>query len=64
VTLGAFCLTQLQWSKPIDGSPPKQLTNFKTDLIFSFDYTKDGKSLALTRGSVANDVLLIADQPN
>ena len=52
------------WSQPIDGSPPKQLTNFKTDLIFSFDYTKDGKSLALTRGSVSNDVILIADEPN
>jgi Tol biopolymer transport system component len=52
------------WSHPIDGGPSKQLTNFKTDLIFSFDYTKDGKSLALTRGSVSNDVILIADEPN
>lgn len=51
------------WSQPIDGGAPKQLTNFKSDLIFAFNYSKDGKSLALSRGTVANDVLLIADQP-
>ncbi|HSS21839.1 MAG TPA: protein kinase [Pyrinomonadaceae bacterium] len=51
------------WSQSIDGGTPKQLTNFKSDLIFGFNISKDGKSVAVTRGSVANDVLLIADQP-
>jgi Tol biopolymer transport system component len=50
------------WSQPLDGGAPKQLTNFKSDLIFGFNYSKDGKSLALSRSTVSNDVLLIADQ--
>ena len=49
------------WSQPIDGSAPKQLTNFKSDLIFSFDLSNDGKQLALSRGTISNDVVLIAD---
>nr|MDQ2937971.1 protein kinase [Acidobacteriota bacterium] len=31
------------WSQPIDGSAPKQFTNFKSDLIFAFDLSRDGK---------------------
>jgi len=49
------------WSQPIDGGAPKQLTNFKSDLIFAFDISRDGKQMALSRGSVSNDVVLIAD---
>jgi serine/threonine protein kinase len=49
------------WSQPIDGGQPKQLTHFKSDLIFAFDLSKDGKQVALSRGTVSNDVVLIAD---
>jgi TolB protein len=49
------------WSQPIDGGAPKQLTFFKSDLTFAFALSKDGKSLALSRGTVSNDVVLIAD---
>jgi Tol biopolymer transport system component len=49
------------WSQPIDGSPPKQLTNFKSDRIFYFDWSRDGKQLALARGTLTRDVLMIAD---
>src|SRR6266566_8639937 len=31
-------------------SPAKQLTDFKSDRIFSFDWSPDGKWLALSRG--------------
>ncbi len=47
------------WLQPIDGGPPKQLTNFKTDRIFSFDWSHDGKQLALSRGTEDRDVILI-----
>ena len=47
------------WLQPIDGSPPKQLTDFKTDRIFSFDFSRDGRQLALSRGVVDSDVILI-----
>jgi serine/threonine protein kinase/Tol biopolymer transport system component len=48
------------WSQPIDGGAPRQLTNFKTDQIFWFDWSRDGKQLAVARGSVASDVVLIS----
>ena len=49
------------WSLPIDGSAPKQLTDFKTDQIFWFDFSRDGKQLAVSRGTETSDVILIRD---
>jgi hypothetical protein len=49
------------WSLPLDGGPPKQLTDFKTDQIFLFDFSRDGKQLALSRGTQTSDVILIRD---
>ncbi len=49
------------WSQPIDGSPPKQLTNFKSDLIFRFALSTDGRQLVLARGTQTRDVVLIRD---
>jgi hypothetical protein len=31
------------WRQPLDGSAAKQITNFKSDLIYSFDYSPDGQ---------------------
>ena len=47
------------WSLPVDGSAPKPLTDFKQDRIFSFGWSGDGRQLAVSRGSVNNDVFLI-----
>jgi Tol biopolymer transport system component len=47
------------WSLPLDGGAPKQLTDFKTDQIFAFDLSRDGKQLALSRGTQTSDVILI-----
>ena len=49
------------WSQPLDGSPPKQLTDFKSDRIFNFAWSRDGKQLALSRGVVNSDVVLISN---
>jgi serine/threonine protein kinase/Tol biopolymer transport system component len=49
------------WGQPLDGGKPVQLTNFKTDQIFWFDWSRDGKQLALARGTRASDVVLISD---
>ena len=49
------------WSLPLDGGPPKQLTDSKTDQIFWFDFSRDGKQLALSRGTQTSDVILIRD---
>jgi Tol biopolymer transport system component len=49
------------WAQPIDGSPPKQLTNFASERIFGFDLSRDGKQVALSRGTQASDVVLISN---
>jgi serine/threonine protein kinase/Tol biopolymer transport system component len=49
------------WTQSIAGGAPRQLTNFKSDLIFAFDLSRDGKHLGLSRGTISNDVVLIAD---
>jgi serine/threonine protein kinase/Tol biopolymer transport system component len=49
------------WTLPLDGGPMKQLTDFKPDGIFSRDLSPDGKSMAIARGVVSSDVILISD---
>jgi serine/threonine protein kinase len=49
------------WRQALSGGLPKQITNFKSDLIFSFDWSRDGKQLALARGTTSSDVILISN---
>ena len=49
------------WFQHLDGSAGKQLTDFKSELIRDFDYSFDGKQLALIRGHRESDVVLIRD---
>jgi serine/threonine protein kinase len=49
------------WSMPLAGGPAHPLTDFKSDGIFWFDWSPDGKLLACSRGQVTNDVVLISD---
>jgi Tol biopolymer transport system component len=47
------------WSQPLDGGPPKQLTDFKTDSILNYAWSPDGQKLVLSRGTPSNDVVMI-----
>ena len=47
------------WQQALTDGPPKQITNFKSGLIFDFDWSRDGKELALARGSQTSDVVMI-----
>lgn len=49
------------WRQPIEGGAPVQLTDFKSDQIYFFDWTRDGNQLCLARGSSTSDVVLISD---
>ena len=49
------------WAQRFDGSPPKQLTNFTSDRVFWFDFSRDGKQIALSRGNQTSDVVLISN---
>lgn len=48
------------WRQPIDGGSPKQLTDWKADRIFRFDWSRDGQ-LSCERGNYVDDVILIRD---
>ncbi len=48
------------WVQPVDGSPPRALTNFPNGQIFSFAWSHDGQQLALTRGTISSDVILLS----
>jgi Tol biopolymer transport system component len=47
------------WRQPLSGGVPKQLTHFPSGLIYSFAWSTDGKFLAVARGSVTADIVLL-----
>jgi len=49
------------WSLPLAGGQPRQLTNFNSDLIFSWAISPDDKRLAISHGSSRQDVIQISD---
>ena len=49
------------WLQPIDGSKGRQLTSFKSEHLWDFRWSPDGKQLAVTRGHSDSDVVLIRD---
>ena len=49
------------WTLPLNGSPPKQITNFPSDIILDFAWSPDGKQLAVLRWHDVNDVILLHD---
>jgi serine/threonine protein kinase len=52
------------WSQPVDGGPAKQVTDFTEMLITGFDWSRDGRQLACTRGNLVRDAVLIRDAKN
>jgi Tol biopolymer transport system component len=49
------------WLQNLDGSPGKQLTDFKSEFIRDFDFSFDGRQLAIIRGHQEADVVQIRD---
>jgi Tol biopolymer transport system component len=49
------------WAQPLEGGKPVQLTDFKSDRIYWFDLSRDGRQLALTRGNESTDVVLFSN---
>jgi Tol biopolymer transport system component len=47
------------WIQPLDGGAPKQITHFKSDQIFWFEWSPDGKQLGVSRGAITSDVVMI-----
>jgi Tol biopolymer transport system component len=47
--------------QPLDGGVPRQLTNFTSLKIYAYQWSVDGKRLALVRGDSPSDLVLIKD---
>ena len=48
------------WAQPLTGGPPRPVTTFTFDRIFSYAWSRDGKQLAVVRGDTLSDVVLIS----
>src|SRR5262245_33096785 len=49
------------WSLPLDGGAPRQLTDFKSDRIYNYVWSRDGGQLICVRGIDVSDAVLISD---
>jgi serine/threonine protein kinase len=49
------------WLQPLDGTRGRQITNFRGDSILRFQYSPDGKSIAVQRSHTESDVVLLRD---
>ncbi|MDQ3710778.1 MAG: serine/threonine-protein kinase [Acidobacteriota bacterium] len=50
------------YSQPLDGSQPKQLTNFTSNRIYSFDFSPDEKQIFCARGELSGYVALLTNE--
>lgn len=49
------------WVNRFDGSAPYPITDFKSEHIWRFSFSVDGKRLAILRGQVESDVVLLQE---
>jgi serine/threonine protein kinase/Tol biopolymer transport system component len=49
------------WVQPLDGSPGHAITNFPTEFVWEFEWSPDGKRLALSRGHSQSNVVLFRE---
>ena len=50
------------WVQPLDGSPGHQITNFTAEHIAEFQWSPDGKTLAVARSHDTSDVVLLREK--
>lgn len=46
------------WRQDIAGGPPKQISDFKSEVVFNHVFTSDGKQILVSRGNVAVNTVL------
>lgn len=49
------------WRQPLAGGAGEPITDFKTDRIFTYAWSRDGRTLACARGTINRDVIMISD---
>jgi hypothetical protein len=46
---------------PLTGGEPRQMTSFDSLVIGDFDWSSDGKTLAVARGTAGSDVVVMTN---
>jgi hypothetical protein len=59
MTRGIEPRRSIQSRARLSGGAPEQITDFGSDRIFAFAQSHDGRRLAVARGTVQSDVVLI-----
>ena len=49
------------WQQPLTGGAPEKLTDFKSDRIFAYAWSRDGRTLACSRGTINREVVMISE---
>ena len=49
------------WLQPLDGSPGRQITHFASGRMGNFDWSPDGKTLAVIRSDSRSDIVLLRE---
>ncbi len=49
------------WQQPLTGGAPEKLTDFKSDRLFAYAWSRDGRTLACSRGTIQREVVMIRD---
>ena len=52
------------WLQPLDGKPGRQITLFSSEQLLGFSWSPDGKKLAVGRGHIESDVVMLRDTSN
>ena len=47
------------WRIPLDGSAPRPVTTFTSEQMMDYQWSRDGKTLAVSRGTQSADIVLI-----
>ena len=47
------------WRQMVDGGAPVKVTDFRSDRVYTFAWSRDGARLALVRGKSVSDIVLI-----
>jgi eukaryotic-like serine/threonine-protein kinase len=50
------------WSQPINGGTARQITNYTSGLIWRHSWSCDGKYLAIARGELSLDAVMLTDE--
>ena len=50
------------WRFPLDGSAPRPVTTFTSEEILNYRWSRDGKTLAMSRGAQSSDIVLITSE--